>query len=454
MLSLATVALLAGLTGACSWTRFGDLKENAPIVLVKKPDELSSFGVSLSTATLRAEKKTTLLVGGGAGVSRAATYALGFGDDPNLDSTGRGYCERDQDNACFLGTTTAGVGLALGPDQKTRNLCFYLGIGSMKGTGDGIVARCENSDEYAVAAPPNIQSALIVPAVDDPENPTAVALASDRSEEAALLVGAPTAQFSWVYGPKSIVPVELVPPGTKDPSYGERVAVLRMASGFVFAVAAPGQGRVWLFRGSDSNSVSETNVAPIGCLGGPVGFGRALAAGRVDDTDQDDDLVISDAQTVSVFDGSVLGGLPPSSSADCGSQALVADALQVSFTCGSTADVSGCGNSDFGAALAVGDLDGDGDGEVIVGAPRMTAREESKGGAVLIYDAEGPTKYALTEAQFLSSAEENDLLGASLTTPWIGTRHIIAAGAPGGGKTALFYCSRLLPSAKRGSRCQ
>ena len=107
---------------------------------------------------------------------------------------------------------------------------------------------------------------------------------------------------------------------------------------------------------------------------------------------------------------------------------------------------SGCASSEFGAAVAVGDLDGDGDGEVIVGAPSMTVRDQSQAGALLVYDAENASDFKLADAKFISSAEQGDQLGRSIITPSIKGRDIILAGAPGNGKAALFYCSSLLPA--------
>jgi hypothetical protein len=124
-----------------------------------------------------------------------------------------------------------------------------------------------------------------------------------------------------------------------------------------------------------------------------------------------------------------------------------------SFGCGTNKSLSGCADSEFGAAVAVGDLDGDGDGEVIVGAPSMTVRDNGQAGAILVYDADVSTDSSFVDAKFISSAEQGDQLGRTITTPSIKGRDIILAGAPGNGKAALFYCSALLPAGAAGSRC-
>ena len=154
-----------------------------------------------------------------------------------------------------------------------------------------------------------------------------------------------------------------------------------------------------------------------------------------------------------MIDGQVLFDLPETSSTECSFASLPDGALLGSFSCGSNSSMTGCASSEFGAAVAVGDLDGDGDGEVIVGAPQMTVRGESGAGALLVFDADTPSDASFADAKFLSSAEAGDGLGGSIVTPHIKGRDIILAGAPGNGKAALFYCSPLLAPGMGGSRC-
>jgi hypothetical protein len=163
---------------------------------------------------------------------------------------------------------------------------------------------------------------------------------------------------------------------------------------------------------------------------------------------------------VFVFDGAKLAGLPPTENTDCSLGALPEGTLITSFGCGATKNISGCESSEFGAALAVGDLDGDGDGEVIVGAPSMTVRHTERAGALVIYDVDPPSAassrqlYDFLDIAFLSSAEQDDQLGRSIAVPDLGTRQLLVAGAPGGGKAALFYCPSFLPPELSGGRCQ
>jgi len=445
-LELSVFASLALAASGCSWSRFDDVTKNSPIVLFEKPSSLKSgFGFSLATATNQGQ--TEVLVAGASSGSRAALYEIGQEDAPGTTAVDDGYCESG-DQTCFLSSFTAGFANATGPD-KARPLCFAVGSGASVGAvSAGLIVRCRDTAQYALDVPTAAKERLLTALAQN--QPADYPMATDRSDDPLLLASLPEKHVAWFYPAKSTDFRELLPPEgvpVDDPSFGASLAVLAVAGGRVLAVGVPGKSEVLLWKAEGAGDAKY-----IGCFGGLAGMGRALTAGRVN-RDDSDDLVVSDASNVHVIDGASLFQLPRTSSAECSFSALPSGALLSSFGCGSTSSVTGCDQSEFGAALAVGDLDGDGDGEVIVGAPKMTVRGESSAGALLVYDADVSSDAALVEAKFISSAESGDELGRSIVTPRIGKRDIIAAGAPGNGKAALFYCSALLAAGAAGSRC-
>ncbi len=444
----ASYVALGALTltlSACSWTRFDDETDNAPIVLLDRPGSLKN-GFGFSVATAASDTNNLVLVGGGVGDSTAALYSIGDDDSPSTTTVDSGYCGTPP---CFLSSSLAGFANAPGPDH-TRPLCFAVGAGTS--SSEGIIFRCRDTSEYALPMPKDAQAALDF-ALEMAQTDN-FPLVADRTDTPSLLASSPSARVAWFYASGGTKPIELTTPrgvSKDDDSFGETLAVLPMTddadSGRVYAVGIANKNEVLLWKSADGTSASY-----IGCLGGTPGFGRALAGGKVN-RDAASDLVVSDNTNVSVIDGQALFDLPETTSSDCSFGSLPAHALLDSFGCGTNASLSGCPSSEFGAALAVGDLDGDGDGEVIVGAPSMTVRDQSQAGALLVYDAENSSDFALADAKFISSAEQGDQLGRAITTPKIGGRDIIFAGAPGNGKAALFYCSSLLPAGAGGSRC-
>lgn len=443
--SLARGALLAVLgssVSACSWSRFDDVTDNSPIVLLSKPGAMKQgFGVSLATA--KHDTQVEVLVGGGQGISRAALYNLGSGESPSTTSVDTSFCTGG-DPPCYSSSSFAGFGTSIGPD-KDHTLCFAVGAGSVDARG--IIERCQDGSEYTLPIPDEAEVSLDFAIMN--AQPDDFPLAADRSDEPSLLASSPTSRVAWFYPSHSRQFSQLAAPAAliDDDTFGKTLTVLSVGDGRVYAVGVSNKNEVLLWKSDGSASSSY-----IGCLGGPPGFGRALAGGKVN-RDDDADLVVSDDINVSAIDGRALFELPETTSSDCGFGSLPPGALLDSFGCGTNKSLTGCADSRFGAALAVGDLDGDGDGEIIVGAPGMTVRDNTDAGAILVYDAESASDSSLLEAKFLSSAEQGDQLGSSLVTPSIEGREIIVAGAPGNGKVALFYCSVLLPAGAAGSRC-
>ncbi len=440
----------------CSWSRFSDVGSNPPVVLLTEPDKMNGgFGVALATAN--AGNQTELLVGGSPGAHRAALFPLGTGTSPDTDATDLGSCS--QDTPCYFANQVAALGTANDGSATPDQLCFVLGFGQAAGAAEyGLTVRCVDGVEYTLPVPDSVLTEVIRNDLlfqDSGNPPPPLVLAADKDETPALIAGASTHQLAWYYQPGGFKALELTPPGKADADFGAAVAIMRQhvvvadagadsTGSRIAAVGAPGEGHVWLFRGEDG--------APLGCLGGPSQFGRTLASGRVDGDDIDD-LVVADATNVTVFSGAALANLTPTTDATCSLGALPPDAVIASFGCGSRDTVAGCPGG-FAAALDVGDLDGDGDGEVIVGAPEMKVRGTNRAGAVLVYDAEGANPDLLTDQLFLSSQGDGDELGAAVVAAHIEGRDVVVAGAPGNARTAIFYCSVLLPHGAGGSRCQ
>jgi hypothetical protein len=440
MKSKLFVAAVLVLACACSWTRFDDVQQDAPVLLLTKPDGVGQgFGASLAFAGVDGNYR--VLAASSPGAHGAAEYEIGGGQGTNHDAVRTGYCG----DGCTLGRSVAALKNAW-LDGKPWPWCFAVGFGvgppANPAPSPGIVVQCE-------AAPPNV-SVLAVPSgvtLGGPE----LALGSEDAEQQPLLVAGLVGQNgdrgrAWSYDTKQDaagpLPLELDPGATFaiGPSYGRAVVVLHAGGERRIAVGEPDQARVFVF---DQSGALQR------CLSGPEHFGLALAAGQVSGSG-DDELVVADGQSngnasVHVLDGAALTG----GASGCGPGSEI-----VALSCKSTADASGCGGGEYGAALAVADLDHDGDGEVLVGAPGMSSREESAGGAVLIYDVEPAHPDWLSEAKIISSAESGDRLGSSLAIVRQPDRDIFVAGAPGNGKAAVFFCSKLLPSGLHGSRCE
>jgi hypothetical protein len=448
-LRLALVLLTFAVSG-CSWTRFDDVADNAPVMLLNKPDDMNAFGVSLAVVTEEG-RGTRVLVGGAPGLtSPAAAYDIGL-----ADAADSGFCD-DPSVPCYFSNRPAALGRAEVGDSEPAEWCFVLGAGQAKPSEDeyGLIGRCYGGLEYTLPVPPVVLSDVIEDELID-QGPSAraiIRMAADRDLKAALVATAEVQKLAWYYRPMSERPVLLTPPGGAEESYGASQAVLRLGtdgpqgtSSRLVLVGAPDAGQVWLFGGDDG----EGNA--VGCLGGPAGFGRALATGNVDG-DGFDDLIVSDDVSVTVISGAALQGLEKNDDIVCSMSAFGPDAIIASFGCGSRDAISGCPGG-FGAALDVGDLDGDGDGEVLVGAPDITVRGTSGAGAVLIYDAEGSSPEELSDILYVASRESGDRLGSTVVAAPIPGRDIVVAGIPGSARTAVFYCSDFAPDGG-GGRCE
>ena len=155
---------------------------------------------------------------------------------------------------------------------------------------------------------------------------------------------------------------------------------------------------------------------------------------------------------VRVYDGAAL---PAEGTCD-GSWPVAAE-----LACPSAQNGAACDDaSAFGSALAIGDLDGDGRGELIVGA--RTADVDDVGGAGAVWVFRGAAALSDLSAEVVAlrhpSPGPGDMLGwAVAAAPGLDGRDELVASAPGRDRVYVFLCSGLDgddPATTSGMRCQ
>jgi hypothetical protein len=443
-----TLAAAAALTASVAllpqcWSRFSELEEKAPVVRFDAPPGILGFGQAM--ATVPPSGATRLLVGGQPYQGAAAAYEI-LSDAPSAASVDDAYCR----SSCAFGTQVAALTSAsFGGAQHP--LCFVFGVGELAGAR-GLLGRCADGAGFALGVPAG--AAGIVEAVlAGREVPTGfIAWGASGDARPVVAAGAVSVHLGWFYAYDSALPTSLEsPPGTDLTGFGASAASAALSQGgYLVAMGAPTLGKVHLFRIDSGGAPSK-----LGCIAGPrAGYGTYLHVGRVAGR-VSDVLVIGDGQTLEVFDAGSLAQI--AAPADCGSAGTPpSDARLTTIACAETGPVSGCAQlgAEFGHAFALGDVDGDGRTEAIVGASTMTNRSVAGAGAVLVYRIVQGAPSVLAEARYLARPEPQQGLGSSVAALRFGARDIIAAGAPGAGAFFVFYCSTLGGAGKDSFRCK
>ncbi|MEZ4219721.1 MAG: FG-GAP repeat protein [Polyangiaceae bacterium] len=435
MRRLTTLSVLfAGV--ACSWTRFDELEEHASVLVLEQPSGMVGFGSSL-TSLADANRVLVLVAGAPKAGNGAAVFQVGNGQEPNLDAFDIGQCST---NDCALARGVAALPLARTPSGASKSACWVTGFEKLSPPALSVACTETGQQRYIYA--------LDLPFTADADADQ-LTLASESlppvgtaAFATALIAGVRDSTGSVgraaAFAPSSSTAIELVPPTSVD-GFAAAVAVLRAPSSRYFLVGAPVAQQLWVFDEAGQS---------LGCLHGGEGFARSLATGDVDG-DGKDDLALAEGDHVLVLPGARITSLTGSCR-----EVEPADVM-VSLKCRNSSDVGGCA-SGFGDAIAIGDIDGNGDGEVAVGAPGASVRGESAAGAVFVYDVDlaRPNPEFVTEERFIASSGSGDRLGAAVTFAPQKDRQLLIAGAPAAGKVAIFYCSKLLPAGRRGSRCE
>lgn len=415
--ALALLCSTLSMNAGCNWGRFTQLKEDTPAVRLNPPKDYSASFANRLAVAVNGEQ-VELYVAGRPREEGGAVFELGAVEAPDDEPSNQSACPRaDGVDRCGSLVQPSGLGRAWSP-QGTFGVCFVSGFGSVN-EEYGLWTRCENGTYYIYGVPDEVRSSIL-----EEETLQDIVTATNPGEQQVLLAASGNQQRAWFYPPEEGEFVELLRPDDASGDFGRQVAVAQVDDGYLLSVSAPEAQQVWIYHSTEEG----TRLA--GCLSGEKGFGRELSSGDLDGDGQQDFLVADD-KAVSSFSGAELAAL------DAPDTCTVAgDSRTARFECEETDSTGLCAGSDFGAALAVGDFDGDGRGEVAVGAPEMRIGDEGQAGAVFVFDASGNLENTLL-ASNLASRER---LGGSLVTVPQQDRDVLGVSAPGGEFVDLYYC--------------
>jgi hypothetical protein len=237
-----------------------------------------------------------------------------------------------------------------------------------------------------------------------------------------------------------------------DPEAGDLGFAMAATPGegetLMIAVGQPSRGRVIVALYDDATSGGIDNkLTTVACIDNPGAggrFGARIAMADINGDGWPEIAIGSEAadssEAVYLYRGEAVPTPPP---AEC--PAWPTQHLEV--TCSEGVREVGCANSAFGAALAFGDVNGDGASDLLVGAPRAEVSGKSEAGAVWLFAGNAGRRGPLLDLDgatpLHADNKERAHLGSSVAAVRTADRDEPVAGAPDEDRLFTFMCSEL-----------